>query len=142
MPPTASPEPKAALEAAEFLEQELKHILAGEPPYDLFIRWKPLHQQPIGWHPDLNDGVRLNIRPFLCAKDVKKKDAGILRWKPNIKWTKDRGSEPQRPKSDFPWFWTWDEKTLDFPGTAKFDGCRWNDLHYTSATKQAARAAK
>jgi hypothetical protein len=127
--------------AAEALQQELKNILQGEPPYDLFIRWKPLHQQPIGWHPDLNDGVRLNIRPFLYAKDVKKKDAGILRWKPNVKWTKDRGTEPQRPKTDFPWFWTWDEKTPDFQGSAKFDGNRWNDLHYTTAIKQAARAA-
>jgi hypothetical protein len=135
------PGAESRLEAAEVLEQELKHILGGEPPYDLFIRWKPLHQQPIGWHPDINDGVRLNIRPFLCAKDVKKKDAGILRWRPNIKWTKDRGTEPQRPKSDFPWFWTWDEKTRDFPGSAKFDGCRWNDLHYRNETKQAARAA-
>jgi len=135
------PGAQSRLEAATTLQQELKNILQGEPPYDLFIRWKPLHQQPIGWHPDLNDGVRLNIRPFLYAKDVKKKDAGILRWKPNIKWTKDRGTEPQREKSDFPWFWTWDEKTPDFPGTHKFDGNRWNDLHYTNETKQAARAA-
>ncbi|MGD7654089.1 MAG: SAM-dependent DNA methyltransferase, partial [Verrucomicrobiales bacterium] len=125
--------------AAEFLQQELKHILHGEPPYDLFVRWKPLHEQPIGWHPDLNDGVRLNIRPFLQARDVKKKDSGILRWKPNIKWTKDRGTEPQRPKADFPWFWTWDEKSQDFKGSAKFDGCRWNELHYSNETKQAAR---
>jgi hypothetical protein len=128
--------------AATILQQELKHILAGEPPYDLFIRWKPLHQQPIGWHPDLNDGIRLNIRPFLYAKDVRKKAAGILRWKPNVKWTKDRGTEPQRPKSDFPWFWTWDEKTEDFKGSAKPDGCRWNDLHYTNEAKQAARTRK
>jgi hypothetical protein len=135
------PGAESRLEAAELLEQELKRILAGEPPYDLFVRWKPLHRQAIGWQPDLNDGVRLNIRPFLYAKDVKKKDAGILRWKPNIKWTKDRGTEPQRPKSDFPWFWTWDEKTPDFPGSAKFDGCRWNDLHYRNEIKQAARAA-
>ena len=30
----------------------------------------------------------------------------ILRVTPKIKWDKDRGKEPQRPKSDFPWFWT------------------------------------
>ncbi len=136
------PGAESRLEAAETLQQELKNILAGEPPYDLFIRWKPLHLQAIGWHPDINDGVRLNIRPFLYAKDVKKKDAGILRWKPNVKWTKDRGTEPQRPKTDFPWFWTWDEKTQDFQGSAKFDGNRWNDLHYTNEAKQAARATK
>jgi hypothetical protein len=128
-------------QAAEFLQQELKHILHGEPPYDLFVRWKPLHQQAIGWHPDLNDGVRLNLRPFLLARDVKKKAAGILRWKPNVKWTKDRGTEPQRAKQDSPWFWTWDEKTPDFQGSTRFDGNRWNDLHYTTESKQAARAA-
>jgi hypothetical protein len=130
-------------QAAEFLQQELKKILAGDPPYDLFIRWKPLHQQSIGWHPDLNDGVRLNIRPFLQARDVKKKDAGILRWRsPSIKWTKDRGTEPHREKADYPWFWTWDEKTEDFKGVAKFNGNRWNDLHYTNAAKQAASERK
>ena len=36
-----------------------------KPPTDIFVRWKTtgLHR-PIGWNPDLNDGVRLNIRPF------------------------------------------------------------------------------
>jgi N-6 DNA Methylase. len=125
--------------AAQALQKELEAILAGEPPYDLFIRWKPLHQQPIGWEPDLNDGVRLNIRPFMLAKDVGRKGAGLLRSKPNIKWEKDRGKEPQRPKNDYPWFWGWDEKTQDFPGGADFDGNRWNACHYTPATKRAAR---
>ena len=27
-----------------------------------------LAEQPIGWNPDLNDGVRLNIRPFMTAE--------------------------------------------------------------------------
>jgi len=132
---------EARLAAAMELKIELEKILSSEPPYDLFIRWKPLHEQPIGWDPDINDGVRLNIRPFLKASDVKKKGAGVLRWKPNIKWTKDRGKEPQslRPRDDFPWFWGWDEKTRDFTGGAKFDGNRWNDLHYTNAAKQSAR---
>ena len=40
-------------------------ILESEPQDDIFVSWKPLHQQPIGWDPDINDGVRLNIRPFL-----------------------------------------------------------------------------
>lgn len=130
------------LEAAQLLQQELKHILAGEPPYDLFVRWKPLHEQAIGWHPDLNDGVRLNSHPFVKARDVKQKHAGLFRAKFNVKWTKDRGKEPQRDKADFPWFWTWDESTQDFTGTDEFDGNRWNDLHYTTAVKQAARNRK
>ena len=128
--------------AAQALQKELEAILAGELPYDLFVRWKPLKQQAIGWEPDINDGVRLNIRPFLLANDVGRKGAGILRSKPNIKWDKDRGSEPDRPKAYYPWFWKWDEETEDFAGGREFDGNRWNDCHYTTATKRAARAAK
>lgn len=126
--------------AAQALQKELEAILAGEPPYDIFVRWKPLKQQAIGWEPDINDGVRLNIRPFLLANDVGRKGAGILRSRPNIKWEKDRGSEPDRPKADFPWIWNWDEETVDFAGRGNEpDGNRWNDCHYTTATKRAAR---
>ena len=82
------------LAAAQELQEKLKLILAGEPPYDIFVRWKPLAEQPIGWNPDLNDGVRLNIRPFMTA--------GILRKNPNIKWTKDRGNEPSVTRTSFP----------------------------------------
>jgi hypothetical protein len=59
------------LAKAEALKAQLEAILEGEPPYDIFVRWKPLHQQPIGWDPDINDGVRMNIRPFV--------EAGVLR---------------------------------------------------------------
>jgi hypothetical protein len=132
------------LEAAKRLQERLKLILEGELPFDLFVRWKPLSQQTIGWHPDLNDGVRMNIRPFL-AKNIPggKKGAGILRTKPNIKWDKDRGKEPVRDKKEFPWFWGWDGETIDFKGVGTTpDGNRWNDLHYTNAAKLAARASK
>lgn len=126
--------------AAEELKKRLEAILNGEPPYDLFIRWKSLSQQPLGWDPDINDGVRLNLRPFLASDlPTGKKGAGILRSRPKVKWDKDRGKEPQRDKADYPWFWTWDEKTQDFPGGKDFDGNRWNDLHYTRATKEEAR---
>jgi len=130
------------LAAALELRKRLEAILAGEPPFDLFVRWKPLHEQPIGWEPDINDGVRLNIRPFL-ASDLPngRKGAGILRYRPNIKWTKDRGKEPERSKADYPWFWGWDEKTEDFQGGKTFDGNRWNDCHYTNKTRQQAREA-
>ncbi len=128
------------LAAAQDLKTKLEAILEGEPPYDIFVRWKPLAKQPIGWEPDINDGVRLNIRPFL-ASDIPggKKGAGILRWKPNIKWDKDRGKEPKRAKDEFPWFWGWDEKTADFKGGKDFDGNRWNDCHYTNEMKKKAR---
>ncbi len=46
------------LAAAEAFKKKLELILEGEAPYDIFVRWKPIEQQPIGWHPDLNDGVR------------------------------------------------------------------------------------
>ncbi|MFN4865190.1 MAG: Eco57I restriction-modification methylase domain-containing protein [Cyanobium sp.] len=143
--------------AALDLQVQLKKILDGEPPYDLFVRWKPLHQQAIGWDPDITDGVRLNIRPFLSAELRRggKAGAGILRAKPGtIKWTKDRGKEPMRSKDEFPWFWGWDETNhaleTDFgasipgapPAVDSFDGNRWNDLHYSRAAKDAARAKK
>ena len=139
------------LAAALGLQDQLKKILAGEPPFDLFIRWKPLHDQPIGWNPDINDGVRLNIRPFMKAEIRKggKKGAGILRWKPSIKWAKDRGKEPTglRDKLGFPWFRSCPgdgpmEERTDFSGGSTFDGNRWNDLHYTNACKKAARERK
>ena len=132
----------ARLTAAEHLRAQLELILKGEKPFDLFVRWKPLHAQPIGWNPDINDGVRLNIRPFMTAKPLsaRGKNACILRVPPKgIKWDKDRGKEPERPKADFPWFWSWDGAIDDFKGGATFDGNRWNDCHYTLATKQAAR---
>jgi hypothetical protein len=110
------------LAAAEALKKKLEQILQGEAPYDIFVRWKPIEQQPIGWEPDLNDGVRLNIRPFLTVDDVKKKGAGILRDKPNIKWTKDRGKDVESA----PWFHT-------------FGGERINDHHLARADKVAAR---
>ena len=63
------------LSAAQKLKENLEAILNGEAPYDIFVRWKSLAEQPIGWEPDLNDGVRLNIRPFV--------EAGVLRNKFN-----------------------------------------------------------
>ena len=91
-----------------------------------FIRWKPLHEQPLGWEPDINDGVRLNIRPFMNATLLKggKKGAGILRAKPNIHRKKDRGKDVESA----PWF-------------HRFQGDRINDHHLTLTEKRAAQAA-
>jgi hypothetical protein len=128
--------------AAQHLKAELEKILVGEPPYDIFVRWKPLHEQPMGWEPDINDGVRMNIRPFIMAKPLngRGKNACILRYTPKIKWEKDRGKEPLRPKEDFPWFWSWDESDKpDFAGGKEFDGNRWNGLYYSRKFKQEAR---
>ena len=121
------------LAAALELQKRLVAILEGEPPFELFVRWKPIEEQSIGWEPDINDGVRLNIRPFM-AHDLPggKKGAGILRAKPNIHWKKDRGKEPIRDQAQFPWFWKND----------KFTGERVNDVHLTIADKRAARAER
>jgi hypothetical protein len=108
-----TPIAEARLLAARELQKRLELILEGEAPYDIFVRWKPLEQQTLGWEPDLNDGVRLNIRPFV--------EAGALRKKPNIKWGKDRGKNPEGAP--------WGEE-------------RNNDLHPTLAEKREAREKK
>ncbi len=110
------------LAAAESLKKKLELILEGEAPYDIFVRWKPLSKQPIGWNPDLNDGVRLNIRPFITVPDVKKKGAGVLRDKPNTKWNKDRGKDV----GSAPWYHL-------------FKGDRINDHHLSMAEKHKAQ---
>jgi hypothetical protein len=105
-------------DAAKELQTNLQAILDGEEPYDIFVRWKPLEEQPIGWEPDINDGVRLNIRPFVTA--------GVLRHnnppKLNIKWDKDRGKDVESA----PWF-------------KVFGGERINDHHLSLADKRKAR---
>lgn len=134
--------------AAEHLRGELTRIIEGEPPYDIFVRWKPLHRLAVGWEPDIDDGVRLNIRPFLTAKpkNPSRKDACILRVTPRVKKHAgaDRGAEPHREKQDFPWFWAEDDDvaTEDFAGGPTFKGRRYNDFHYTRAFKERARAAR
>jgi len=80
------PGAEGRLLAAQELQKKLELIREGEPPYDIYVRWKPLHEQPIGWNPDLNDGVRVNIRPFVTA--------GVLRSRFSINWNKDRGRDP------------------------------------------------
>jgi hypothetical protein len=119
------------LAAAQGLKRRLELILEGEAPCDIFVRWKPLEQQSVGWDPDLNDGVRLNIRPFLSVEDVGKKDAGVLRGKPNIKWNKDRGKDvPSAP---------WYKLGLDYN---EGEGARINEHHLTLAEKTAALDAQ
>lgn len=109
------------LAAAQDLKRRLELILEGEPPYDIFVRWKPLAEQPIGWNPDLNDGVRLNIRPFMTAEVLRHNKKPKL----NITWDKDRGKDVESA----PWFKT-------------FGGDRINDHHLTVAEKQAARESR
>ncbi len=74
---------EARLAAALGLQRKLERIIEGEEPFDIFVRWKELHAQAIGWAPDVNDGVRLNVRPFV--------EAGVLRAPFNVHWKKDPG---------------------------------------------------
>ena len=143
--------------AALELQKRLSAILEGEPPFDIFVRWKPLKEQAIGWQPDINDGVRINIRPFI-AEDLPggKRGAGILRSKPNLHWRKDRGKEPLtrgkrskppwleddvwnpdadeelRPREEFPWFWR----------NGEFTGDRVNDVHLTIFERRFSRVSE
>ena len=80
---TGTPGASARCLAALELQKKLAAIRDGKPPYDIYVRWKPLQEQPIGWNPDVNDGVRLNIRPFV--------EAGVLRSRVSVSWKKDRG---------------------------------------------------
>ncbi len=106
------------LAAALDLKRRLELILVGEKPYDIFVRWKPLSEQPIGWNPDLNDGVRLNIRPFMNAEVLRHNKKPKL----NITWDKDRGKDV----TSAPWY-------------PVFQGDRINDHHLSLAEKSAAR---
>jgi len=126
------------LGAARALQTKLAAILEGEAPLDIFVRWKSLKDQAQGWHPDLNDGIRQNIRPFLLAGDVGKKGAGLFRMVPLKLKAKDRGTEPTRPKSDYAWFWCEEEPGTDPIGGMEFIGNRWNNVHLTLARKKEA----
>ena len=115
------PDADLRLVAAQELQNKLKLVLVGEPPYDIFVRWKTIEEQPIGWNPDLNDGVRRNICPFMTAE--------ALRKRPSINWSKDRGSEPIREQERYPWLWK----------NGVFTGDRINDYHLANAQRRAAR---
>jgi hypothetical protein len=99
------------------LQQMLEKLLEGESPYDIFVRWKSLAQQPLGWDPDLEDGVRQNIRPFI--------EAGVLTYDlSRVLKDKDRGNDV----TSAPWY-------------SVFKGERINNHHTTLAEKQASREA-
>lgn len=75
----------------------------------------------------------------MVARDVGKKGAGLLRSKPSVKWDKDRGTEPQRAKAEYPWFWCADEPDTDPKAGSTFVGARWNNVHLTLAAKSGSR---
>jgi hypothetical protein len=90
--------------SGQALQHKLHAILKGDAPHDIFVRWKAPNKQAEGWRPDLNDGVRLNMRPFVMG--------GVLRQRFAISWKPDRGANPPNA----PWH-------------EEFDGERRNDHH-------------
>ncbi len=126
----------ARLEAATALRAKLIAIADGEPPFDVYVRWKSLAEQSIGWNPDLNDGVRLNIRPFF--------EAGVLASKVTVNWNKDRGKDPE-VRTEPPLAEA--DKATMYPGLDSLKKrlelhCstdRHNDLHFTRAEKERAQ---
>jgi hypothetical protein len=79
---------------------------------------------------DENDGIRLDIGPFL-GPDLPggRIGAGFLCAQPNINWKEDRGKEPTRGNTQFPWFWK----------NGKLASERVDDVHLTNADKHSAR---
>lgn len=125
------------LAAAKNLKKRLELILEGEAPYDIFVRWKPIEKQPIGWDPDLNDGVRLNIRHFLSVPMLVREVWACCATSPTSRGTKDRGKEPKRPMREYPWFWGKVDGTVDFAGGPEFTGERFYDCHLPLAKERA-----
>jgi hypothetical protein len=111
--------PRVGLQAPD-LKRRLELILEGEKPYDIFVRWKPLAEQPIGWNPDLNDGVRMNIRPFMIGRSPASQHK---RPKLNISWNKDLGIDEEI----VPWFHI-------------FESDRINDHHLSLAEKTGKKS--
>lgn len=117
------------LSAGIELQKRIIAILEGEPPFDIFVRWKPIGEQPIGWQPDINDGIRMNIRPFIMQDEVSGETGKcILRVKPKIHWRKDRGKEVLRNETHYPWYWV----------NGSFTGERVNDTHIKRHEKESA----
>ena len=88
----------------------LRYLRALEIPFRTADRLEPRPQRR---RPDEHPAVR---------------SGRYLRKNLNIKWTKDRGKEPERPRTN-PWFWDGDQ----------FTGDRVNDFHLTIKQKQQAR---
>ena len=103
-------------EPARILQAKLGDILKGEASYDIFVRRMTLEQRPLGWDPDLDDGVWQNIRPFIEAEVLGCPLEKILK-------DVDRGKDV----ASTPWF-------------KLFNGERCNDRHTTLEEKRAARA--
>ena len=49
----------------EDFREKLERIQEGKDRESrVFVRWKSAEEQPRGWRPDINDGVKINIAPW------------------------------------------------------------------------------
>ena len=70
---------QARLEEAQDLDRRLQHVQegyhdgpdGGDTDYRILTPWKAPENRPIGWNPDFDDGVKVNIGPM--------QKAGVLR---------------------------------------------------------------
>ena len=77
-----------------------------------------LPEQPIGWNPDFNDGVRLKIRPLMNVEVLRHNK------KPKLNITSDR--DLSQDDESAPWLNVFKDERI-------------NNHHLTRAEKQAAR---
>ena len=114
------------LVAALELQKRLVAILEGEPPFDLFVRWKADSRisPSVGSPTSTTASGSISAPSWLRIIPGGKKGAGILHAKPNIHWKKDRGKEPTRDQGQFPWFW--DERQVHRRADQRcaFEDCR------------------
>ena len=104
--------------ARTMMLEELRTLFAYTPPAQRANYASAIVADNVLGNPDLNDGVRLSIRPFMTV--------GVLRVsktpKLNIKWDKDRGKDVESA----PWFKVFKDERI-------------NDHHLSLAEKRAAR---
>ena len=73
---------EAKIADVQDFDDRLRRLLEGrEREARIWCPWKAADEQPVGWQPDINDGVRVNIAPVqrlgllaadvLAAKDVR-----------------------------------------------------------------------
>jgi hypothetical protein len=62
---------QARLEEAQQLDGRLQGIQEGAGDFAIQTPWKTLAERPLGWSPDIDDGVKVNIEPL--------QKAGVLR---------------------------------------------------------------
>jgi hypothetical protein len=84
------------LYAALALQKKLCAILEGQTPYDVFVRWRPVAQQRIGWATG-SRRWRARQHPPVVAAGVLRQDRPPKR---NIKWDQERGQDG----ASGPWF--------------------------------------